>query len=352
MASNYSDNGFILALGLNAAKDTDQFSLGQIRLEELQNKKSLERTVTDQSANPNLNFQSLKSELADLARDCPSPDESMFVCLSESSPHAERADKLLEKWQWFLNRYFEVLEAKYWNEPINYSTSNMPSYSVMGLKEGQQLLFIRAYLDMAEEDFQTGAELISLDHQMWLRQLVANKSMISLMINIDRAKKNLALGNSLRQVYSDSFVLPAAWQVAMTNEQIEEIMRRTFLYEWQFGQTVMANMIDDKLVQASPLDRLLNKLLIPLFQPQQTSNIFAEQFENEINKSLAILSESSQSTQRKVTFCEKTYGIYDFVSFAYNPTGKLFSCLGVPKVASYLAKIQQLEALRKQAVVE
>lgn len=235
-----ANNGFLLVLGLNANQGSNQLEVGIKRLESLRNENNFDKSP---QANIGIEFHSLKTELSDLALDCPSPESSIFECLNSSSSHFERAVNITNKWQWYLDRYIHILKAGTWHESIIYNLHNMPSYGGLGLREGQKLLFLQSYLMLKQGDSFVSSELISRDYQFWLGQLAKNKTLLAMMISLEGGKENLKWGISLQKTLPTHFQGPLAWSKALEKDEIEETLRRMFLYEWQFGQTLLSDMM-------------------------------------------------------------------------------------------------------------
>lgn len=338
-----ASNGFLLALGLNAERGSNQLVIGVERLEKLKAQKAFGDNAP---ANIREEFFLLKTELSDLAQDCPSPESSIFDCLNTSTHHFEQAVTLLDKWQWYLDRYMHVLAAKEWHEPIIYNLYNFPSYGSLGLREGQNLLFLQSYLTLKQGNAVASSELISQDYQSWLRQLTANKALLSMVISLDRGNENLKWGKSLQEVLPNNFQLPSGWLVALEKSEIENVMRRTFLYEWQFGRTMLSDMMKNPEPSKSQLDSALS-LMVLRYQPIQTSNLLAQLYEQGVNN--ALLGEKSYSAEGK-SICTRELSFLDYMAFTYNPAGKLLACSGAPKMTEYMSKIQALESVRQETL--
>lgn len=267
----------------------------------------------------------LAEPLAALMRQCDIGDcHTMLLARPELT-------KLIAQHQAVTDFYQHVRSLTFLYHPIPADAAQaLPSFH--SVFNGQRLLLLQAWLAAQRQDTAEVKQLLEQDLQFWRALLLKNNLLLYKMVSAAAIKKHFKFAAYIKQQLAPeqaSAMSPSAWLSAFTEQELS--LQLAVAGEWAYG-----NMITDTLIVKAPqrghnsLSEMIEwYLLMPLFQPQATSNQRAAQL-------LAYASGDAPDTN-------------PWYSWFYNPVGKILNSVAQPDYERYRALLAELESLRQQA---
>lgn len=255
---------------------------------------------------------------------------------------------------WLLERYRTLLKLPAWKDFVSrHFYAPLPSYSPV--MDGQKVLLLHARIRAANADATGTRELLAEDLRFWRRTLESTDNLVTKMIATAAILRHFKLGAEIVSTLPAAHVreaMPAEWQVAITGSELS--ISRCMAGEWKVTTGVIRELGRD-LVESLPsddslTDRLVAWLSRPFFQPQDTINLYAEQYALAAQMidgvPLAEYEEAtSQVTEQSASAARAAWP----PSSLYNITGRIMIGYG-PDFGSYARRVGDLEGVRLAAL--
>ena len=347
------DNAFVYAMGFDAAQGEDPIEMGRKRLAWLQ--------------------QAEESEELDLDRDprgAP-PDyratlhpavKAYFDACGPRGPACraafESAWPAFDTWNdseaWLLERYRTLLKMISWREFVSrHVVAPLPPYATV--MDGQKVLLLHARIRAANSDSSSVKELLAGDLRFWRRALESSDLLISKMIATAAILRHFKLGAGIVSALPTTQVqeaMPAEWSVAITDAELS--MWRCMTGEWILTSGTIRSL-ESELAESLPtddsiVDKAIASFSSPFFQPQDTINLFAEQYALAAKMIEGVpLAEYEAATNRVTELAERATREAFPPRSLYNIPGRIVLGYG-PDYGSYARRIGDIEGVRRAAL--
>ena len=344
------ENAYVYMFGFGVPPEEDPTAAGRKRIEWLRAQIASETfdVMSDPLAD-DYNWQQGRSEeVAALAEAC---DASAVQCADAVAAAPAAATEWLGLEAPLLTRYSDLLTRPgFLNDTTMTVESPIPPYHVV--LEGQRLLLVSALLSARDGDAARATLLLSNDLSFWRMVLKDADSLIDKMIATRGTERSFIYGNEvLRALHAveAGAALPEVWLAPISDE--ERSMRRTLIGEWQFMDHVamkLATDFDSPASMDEDVGRLEWRLYLPLYQPQDNSNRYAELMRQHAEMFDVPFAEVPEAYRRSVELSEA-----DTKPFrrAYNIVGDWLNSIGQARFATYSVRVTDLEGIRRAAVV-
>ena len=297
------------------------------------------------------------TEVRALAEACKSVDKGCLTTLENSG--SSIAEWLAtEKWR--IDRYRTLLSHAGWLETVPFDLGvPVPSYT--DVLDAQKLFFLRAWVLSGRGDVTSVRILLDEDMRFWRQVLESSDTLLTKMVAVAALTRNYTWSNIiLRRLPADiaAHVVPRQWMTPFSDS--ERSMARCLMGEWLLFDSMI------KRFKARGLDvpvtgpvrdedtighYVVRQVLSPLFQPQDTSNRYAQLFAA-IAESLDVPYEQYAKAVERVralaTHAAETNAIPHHM---YNIIGNLIFAVSVPDFASYAVRVADLEGIRRTALL-
>ena len=275
-----AENAVVYLLGFSAPADEDPRAVGSRRLAWLESFNDKTKLETDPLQEP-LDLKSNGSdEMERLGKGCGDSDRKSC---------ADGFELAAETWQptatetLALQRYRALLALRAWRDELPpHLSAPLPAYS--GILHGQRLhlLSLRQVAGQGEiADVRAG---LSADFEYWRGAQLNAETLISKMIAIAALRNHFFFSNLvLRRLPADQVMdtMPSDWQRPFSDDERSmllvmggELLYTKGILDYTAGDFAYSDLEDFEL---STTDRLLNFLVKPMFQAQDTANGIADQ---------------------------------------------------------------------------
>jgi hypothetical protein len=192
------------------------------------------------------------------------------------------ADDLLADWTAadgaLLDGYLGLTDRVGWREAATIEvTDAIPAYSGPG--DGQKMLLMRARVLARQGDADAVRQLLERDLRFWRMVLQSSDILISKMIATAMLNRHFEWGNFVLRSLppaKQAAAIPEGWRTAISDD--ERSMERCLAGEWLFTSAGIRRAAEDSfgVTQEGAVGRALLWLSVPLYQQQDTINLFAE----------------------------------------------------------------------------
>ncbi|HEY3516490.1 MAG TPA: hypothetical protein VGL98_05535 [Gammaproteobacteria bacterium] len=341
-------NAYIYLLGFDAPLNDDPGDVGARRLAWFRS--TGERPV-------NLAHDPQTTHLGYLSTD-PVVEGFLTACADDSRECAlafADGDVAFQAWNaaspWLLERYLELIEHSGWREEVFDLSRPLPSYAPV--MHGQRLLILQAKVLADNGDTRAASELLAKDARFWRMVLASSDLLITKMIATAALWRHFEWGSlAVRSFPSGSVAsaLPNEWHQPMIDAELS--LRRTLVGEWIFfsSSPVMLDADLDFPLEETSASRTSDRLLRPLFKPQDTLNRHAT-FLRELADALdAPLADYDAATDRaSLVAWQLTQKAYPPRSL-YNIVGSLALAPGGGDYGAYAYRVGDIEGMRRAAL--
>jgi hypothetical protein len=347
------DNAFIFVMGFNVAPDESPLGMGLKRvawLRQHEGTTALDLSTDPLGERPN-HRATMHPALRAYFESCGPGAAGCATALSEAS---RTFDEWKSSEEWLLERYQSLINLPGWREDVPRDiASPLPPYQLV--MDGQKVLFLHARNRATDGDAAGVRELLSVDLRFWRRLLGSSDLLISKMIATAAINRHFKLGaDVLRQLPPQQApgALPAEWQVAITDA--ERSAQRWMIGEWIFMCNVLRDlehgMADAFPTEDSIAGKLLAKLGGPLFQPQDTINLYADYFLHAVELLEGVPLSGYEAAANRVTEMS-TIATRDSWSSRslYNIPGRMLVGYGAD-YGSYVRRVGDIEGVRRAAL--
>jgi len=281
------------------------------------------------------------------------PGESQCVAAA-----LDAADGLFDEWHAadssLLDRYLAFTAHTGWREAGSPDIEgSIPSYS--RASDGQKLLLLRARELAKRGDAAAVGSLLERDLQFWRLVLQSSDILISKMVATAMLNRHFEWGNLvLRElpVASQAAAIPAGWRRA--NSDAERSMERCIAGEWLFASETLRRAPADSfgVDENVPIARAATWLLLPMYQPQDTINQYAEHysslaraFEVPLSSYPRVVDDVRKRTDQAVAERFPFGGVYNL------PGGLIFALTMMSAdLAGYAVRVSDVEGVRRAAL--
>lgn len=349
-----AENAYLVVLGFSALPKDDPLAMGIVRREWMRNAGPEFGSSDDPLL---IDFQpraERPEEVNVLAETCKNPGLACVTALDNS-------EKIVEEWRvsedWLLQRYVRLISMSAFLERGSLDVAApLPSYHVV--LEGQKLLFLEALAARRSGDTKRVRELLTQDLAFWRSVLSQSDLLITKMIATVAVAKHFKFGNLLLRGLPQEevrAVVPDSWLRPITFD--ERSMKRCFAGEWMFSEAITRDYLESRV---SPLrsdyyaeeenlwEVVLWRLIKPLWQPQDSSNRYAELLTDMTIEIDGPLDDMPYSLAKAAEIAETAF---EPMSSAYNITGDFLSEGSGTTLPGYAARVADLEGVRRAAVL-
>jgi hypothetical protein len=352
------DNAWVYVMGFAAGPEADPHEAGVRRVDWL--RKLADRGRSPPGDDPVPDDESYKAARLPAAQNL---SDACRRAISECTVALAESDEVMREWirseKWLLDRYHILLRHPGWHEVVPFDASApLPSYALVF--EGQKLLISQAYLLAGQKDAAGVRKLLGNDVTFWRHVLASSDILITKMIAVAALNRSFEIGNLvLRRLPAELQLagMPQEWTVQLTDA--ERSLLRCFTGEWIFGdalfrQTAMSGSWASAVDSESDSDfasRLLGRALMPMFQPQDTSNRRAEVFIRAADAMSVPFEQFPEGLDRARADFEDLSGQNRSVPRLYNPVGDVVLWFSAYAFHPYGARVMDVEGVRRAAVL-
>ena len=347
------DNAYVYTLGFGVAPGDDPLAMGRKRLAWLQRAEKSHVLVLglDPLGTP---FDAEATRHASVQKylDSCGPRDPGCSTIFES------ARLTFDTWNssesWMLERYQTLLNFGSWREFVSrHFYAPLPPYAAVS--DGQKLLFLHARIRAANGDAPGVNELLAEDLRFWRRALESSDGIMSKMVATASILRHFKLGAEIVSALPPALVqeaVPAEWRVAMTDPErsIWRCMTGEWIREYGLIRNLESELADSLPTGDSLVDRVLESLSGPFFQPQDTINLLAEQYTlaaqliegvpmARYEEATARITELSDAATREAFPPRSLYNIPGRILIGYGPD-----------LGSYARRVGDLEGVRQAAL--
>lgn len=349
------DNSYLFMLGFAVPPDTDPLAMGVTRHQWIE-VAGPKFDFSDDPLSDEVNFRSSRTAaVIELSESC---SGSYAKCLRLIEQDPRIAVEWTTSEDWLLQRYRTLTNMPDFQETIPFEPlAPMPSYNVVF--EGQRLMLMDTWLRASLGDATAVNAALERDLTFW-RMVLRNSDVLVTKLTATAAIiRHFKMGNfALRRLPPSSATdgIPDSWRVAITND--ERSMKRSFAGEWAFFERSTKSIIEKSLTPfsnwldpdaVSVADRIAANLLAPLWQPQDSSNRYADML---LSISDAFRVEYDQVPVAVAKSDKIQKSAFRPFRRLYNFTGDLvMSTGGVWAMSDYAARVADLEGVRRAAML-
>jgi hypothetical protein len=273
-----ADNAYLYVLGFSAAEGSDPHEVGLQWRAWMKERGYRSGSEKENPLSTSLDFHAVRpAEINNILTTCTTPDRRCAELLETSSAGLAN---------WFssnpiqLERYRALLAYVEWREEIPPDVqAPLPLYA--GVLDGQRLLFTDAWQRASAGDVSAVRDAFQSDIAFWRRVLASSDLLITKMIAVAALRQHFALGNLvLRRLPAEQTLqaVPADWSTPLSDE--ERSILRVMAGELAYLEGILREMTDAPTAASLAPDhfsnRIHDRLVSPLFQPQDTVNQAAD----------------------------------------------------------------------------
>jgi hypothetical protein len=340
------DNAFVYFLGFNSALDANPRDVGARRLLWLQGDGPLDAS-SDPLVAP-LDYLGAHPDVARFRTACDAVGADCLRVLPD-------AGRVFEQWTaaqpWLLERYRQLIAHRGWREHVpDDITVPLPSYS--GIMHGQRLLLLQATTLAAAGNGGGAAELLDSDLRFWRMVLESSDLLVTKMIAAAAMQRHFQWGNlALRALPAEETPAapPVEWRAPLTATELS--LHRTLVGEWMYFSGTVTKLPAGFSAGESWTARASNRLLLGLFQPQDTLNRYSTYF-TELDSTLNVpLRSYPDAAGAASSLVQRTAGEAFPPRSLYNVMGSvLVGIAGPADYSDYARRLGDLEGIRRAAL--
>ena len=262
------DNAFIYLLGFDAPLGDDPPEVGARRLTWLRSIGERPIDTGDDPQTTHLDYLSTDRVVEEFLNAC---DDDTHECAVAFPGGGDAFELWNSTHPWLLARYLELIAHASWREEVFDLSAPLPSYAPV--MHGQRLLLLQVKVLADQGGTRAASELLASDARFWRMVLASSDLLITKMIAAAALRRHFDWGSlSVRSFPSGSAAtgIPDEWRQPMTDAELS--LRRTLVGEWIFFSKVPVMLGSDVALGETFASRLSDRLLRPLFQPQDTLN--------------------------------------------------------------------------------
>jgi|GEM_PF-3640496 len=266
-------NAYAMLIGLDVERDTDPYQTG------IQEIAAAEASPnTNSGSEPRYKVDPFFQTNLQLPNGC---DNHFENCLKELWTDTALIQRLLFEHEWVLHRYEKVLNYSGWQVIPLYLNARMPSVSA--IKKGQWLFLLKALSAAQNDQLNAVAEYMTRDIQFWRHCLETSNALIFKMISAAQLRRDFELVAFLMHKKPALFQNPGLRNILespLTSK--EQGTSLAFAGNWAGDNSLMHSLYQSVKNSRRGLFnekfRPWDFFLIPLYQPQATSNQIAEDY--------------------------------------------------------------------------
>lgn len=349
------DNGFIYMMGFDVGPGEDPTAMGLRRVEWL--RKAEGDTSLDLSKDPLGERPDYRDNLDPAIREYLEACGPRGPGCGDTLDAASRAfEEKVGAEEWLLARYRTLLSLEGWREFISTdSAAPIPSYATV--MDGQKFLLLHARIRSGKRDATGGKELLGEDLRFWREVLESSDTLISKMIATAAILRHFRVGATILASLPPENVaaaMPVEWQASITDS--ERSMERCIAGEWKFMSYVIRDaatrdsaaefVIDDSIAS-----RVSSSLIDPMFQPQDTINVYTEHYARDAQLLEGVPFSNLEEATDRVTELSRTAANESLPPRSlYNFLGRMIVGMGAADFGSYARRVSDLEGVRRAAL--
>ena len=279
-----NDNAYIFMLGFSCAPNASPMQAGLERKEWI--RQALADPTIDTDTDPlaiDFDYRVERDEgVVVLFESC---NKFNLACQSALETGHDTILEWQASEQWLLDRYKSLLAFNGFFEAMPFDVRTpLPSYSSM--LDGQKLLFVQSWMLAGRGDSAQVRAMLDKDLIFWRMVLVNSDYLITKMIATAALSRHFKMANLVFRNTPPNLIgksVPPSWQKQIDRD--ERSMQRSFVGEWIHANRSINNttkeginllLSDDESDKYLPLYYILWKLIEPLLQPQESTNIHAD----------------------------------------------------------------------------
>ncbi|QDF76045.1 MULTISPECIES: hypothetical protein [Shewanella] len=323
LSQHLEHNPYLYAFGFDAPKDDDPMALGLKRYQAL---KQLDVMQQPEKAFPHP-FELPKSTLPT----CRSQEGYLSECINLLTESNE-LQLTIKDYAWLIERYRTLISLRHWQDDTHFNLFINPIPGAR-LIAAQHLYILNSFLKNRHKPSMFLAD-IDQDMRFWLQASTQINLLHNKLMAISILQQNMKLGEALIEQMnreSEDYLLPSLWQRPMPKGvlSLERVKRGEWHYFTKISKAVSG--VDDK---ADITTQIVEALLMPLMQPQDTANRYAD----------ILIGKTS------IKQCPNELSLSTLIGYAYNPMGKFILCSSVPPFEGYQARTNNLESQRQELI--
>ncbi len=337
-----AENAYIYALGIYAAADQNPRALGARRAAWIQESTRHGKWVPSEDPAP---------KPPGLRENRDSRINEFVSACGAANPECARAmddgERVLDVWSkaepWLLERYRALLAHEKWLERGPYDwRAPLPSYELV--IDGQRMLLLHAQRLARTGDRESVRSLLGEELRFWRMVLESSDILITKMIATAALNRHFEIGDVVfRELSGDTTnATPDEWRVALTDA--ERSMHRVLIGEWMFSSRMIRETpelgVED---ENSFAEKVAWRVFRPLHKPQDSINGMAEKYARWA-ESLSVPLAEYEAALRKTSETDTPWSLY-------NPIGRLILGMGDWDMASYAARVSDIEGVRRAALL-
>jgi len=350
---NEHDNAYVYLMGFSAAKTQNPKEWGMKRI-------AWSNTLINEIQE---GFDGDPLEKGNNFRDQRSPGVRAFsdTCnnIGQKCLTALNTDVItLKEWitteGWLYERYRSLLSHPSWLETTPFNV-NVPLPEYADVFEGQKILLAHAWMFAGQGNVSGVRDLLNQDLRFWRNALASSDLLVSKMISVAALKRNFEWANIiLKRLPIENIEQGAPPELYDPITLNELSMSRPLIGEWKYIDSMLKLIETDisGLIGATPgleektvFSQIISKLSSPLYQPQDTSNQYAQLLKQVINTISVPLEQAPEALYDadKIQLESAAFPPSRF----YNPIGDTLISIAIPAYVTYTKRVFDLEGARR-----
>lgn len=328
------NNGFVYAAGISANPKKDFYLVGLARI----NQANTDSAISEYSSEHDLlNIANLEKHFESLLKRCGSPVQLDADCNAYLLEKIDEVDQLLIDSAVLIHRYQIMINQPQWYESIQTNIQNI--LSIKPWNVANKIFMLHVWREATKANVSTVTQLLEQDSVFWRNTMSSTQYLLHFMVITSVMKNHYQWGlftlNNLSKKDSLQAVTPKDWHLSFLEPPF--LFDKIAIGEWKFASSLFQEITESK--------DWFSAFLKPLFKMQSTLNLQAEiLFEN------MRITESSEDKFSVSDNCQKELSLSLLYWWAYNPVGKVFTCIGSPSFQSYEYALIETEQARLEAI--
>jgi hypothetical protein len=353
-----ADNAFVFLLGFGAPRDADPAAFGAERAARIRDLAAHPERGLDpnQVAANSAVFGAAPGPIRAALEAC---DIRNAVCVAALDAASEGSDLELADYRWQTDRYRTWLGYGAWRD-ITTGDMRGPllSYFLALPRYPRRLFLLETWQLAAAGNAEQVRDRLNADLALWRLALAETDSLIGKAIAASFIAEHFEWGNLiLRRLPPEQRAagVPPAWRTPLT--VAERSMFRVLANEWRSTERSLRSLKTHGFTTPLPpgaddprsaLDRLTDRLALPLLQPQATANRDATALVKLSHLLDAPYAELPGALAHAADIDAHPAGV---LSFTYNLFGRAMMVSGRAFLADYGARVADLEGVRRAALL-
>ncbi len=350
-----NDNGYVFVMGFGAGKNEDPVVNGAKQIAWMRQMAAQEGTGANWHAPfkeqaPNQAFDAATTKLGER---CKKVDRA---CLAALEAGGDAIASWLSTELWVLQRYQALITRPAWRNtaPLD---SRLPFPRFAPLLYAQRLQFLQAWTAAGHGDAQAVTRLLDNDAVFWRTVLASSDSLIIKIIAVAAVKRNFEWGNLILRRLPPSVAggaVPDTWQRALSTAERSLLLASSGEFAYIASTVKMRGrgkftQFDESLAH-STIGKLADAVLAPTFQPQDFLNRHAAMLAA-VSDTLDVPLMDYPEALARARKVAAQHADAAFDDPLYNGFGDLLLNVGAPDFTAYSAKINDLEGVRRLALL-